>query len=133
MAKNVIPPDSYARMAKEFTKVKKMGVSQFIQWMTSIFQSGHDDGWNKCVDAVMTAGEHFMVDNEIEVEVVNESDLLTLDDVRDAMLSVKGIGVRRADMVIQRLMEGSNGENCDTVGGQTKTGIAPKVSSSING
>lgn len=104
MPKNIIPPDSYARMSKEFIKVKKMGVSQFIQWMTSIFQSGHDDGWNACVDAVMTAGEHFMVDNEIEVEVMNESDLLTLDDVRDAMLSVKGIGARRADMVIQRLM-----------------------------
>lgn len=104
MTKNVIPPDSYARMAKEFAKVKKMGVSQFIQWMTSIFQSGHDDGWNACVDAVMTAGEHFTVDNDTEVEVVNESDLLTLDDVWNAMLSVKGIGARRAGMVIQKLM-----------------------------
>lgn len=107
MTKNVIPPDSYARMTKEFTKVKKMGVSQFIQWMTSIFQSGHDDGWNACIDAVMTAGEHFTVDNDTEVEVVNESDLLTLDDVREAMLSVKGIGVRRADMVIQKLIKES--------------------------
>lgn len=106
MTKNVIPPDSYARMAKEFVKVKKMGVSQFIQWMASIFQSGHDDGWNACVDAIITAGEHFMVDNETEVEVVNESDLLTLDDVRNAMLSVKGIGARRTDMVIQILMGG---------------------------
>lgn len=106
MAKNMIPSDSYARMAKEFKKVKKMGLSQFIQWTTSIFQSGHDDGWNKCVDAVMTAGEHFMVDNETEVEVVNENDLLTLDDVRDAMLSIKGIGARRADMVIQKLIGG---------------------------
>ena len=104
MTKNVIPPDSYARMAKEFAKVKKMGVSQFIQWMTSIFQSGHDDGWNACVDAVMTAGEHFTVDNDTEVEVMNECDLLTLDDVRDAMLSVKGIGERRTNTVIQILM-----------------------------
>lgn len=103
MTKNVIPPDSYTRMSKEFVKVKKMGVSQFIQWMTSIFQSGHDDGWNACVDAVMTAGEHFTVDNDTEVEVVDECDLLTLDDVRDVMLSVKGIGTRRADAVINIL------------------------------
>lgn len=104
MTKNVIPPDSYVRMSKEFAKVKKMGVSQFIQWMTSIFQSGQDDGWNACVDAILTAGEHFTVDNDIEIEVVNESDLLTLDDVQDAMLSVKGIGSRRANMVIQKLI-----------------------------
>lgn len=133
MSKNTIPPEAYTRLSGEFKKVKKMGLSQFIQWTTSIFQSGHDEGWNKCVDTVMTTGEHFMVDNETEVEVVNENDLLTLDDVRDAMLSVKGIGARRADMVIQRLMEGSNGEDYDTMGSQTKTGIAPKVSSSIDG
>lgn len=103
MTKNMIPPDSYARMVKEFAKVKKMGVSQFIQWMASLFQSGHDDGWNACVDAILTAGEHFTVDNSTEIEVMDESDLLTLDDVRDAMLSVKGIGARRADIVINIL------------------------------
>lgn len=49
MPKNIIPPESYARLSKEFAKVKKMGVSQFIQWTTSIYQSGHDEGWILCV------------------------------------------------------------------------------------
>lgn len=108
MAKNVIPPEAYARLSEEFKKVKKMGLSQFIQWTTSIYQSGHDEGWNECVDAVMNAGEHFVVDGETEVEVMNEEDLLTLDDVRDAMLSVKGIGQKRSDLVIEKLTGGTN-------------------------
>ena len=104
----MIPPDSYARMQKEFAKVKKMSLSGFIDWITSIFQSGHDDGWNACLDTVTNAGEHFVVDGETEVEVMNGEDLLTLDDVMDAMLSVKGIGQRRADLVIEKLIGGKN-------------------------
>lgn len=106
MSKNIIPPDSYMRMQKEFKNVKKMNVSQFIQWITSIFQSGYDNGWNACVDTIMSAGEHFTVDGDTEVEVMDGDDLLTLDDVRDAMLSVKGIGVKRADAVIDLLLGG---------------------------
>lgn len=105
MAKTIIPAAIYTDLASEFRTLKKKSLSGFIQWVNSIYRSGYDEGWKACKDKYMDTKGGIVVDESLDVEIWNEEDMLTLDDVLEAMLAVKGIGSRRADLVIQKLSE----------------------------
>lgn len=109
MAKTIIPAALYMNLASEFKALKKKNLSGFIQWVTSIYQSGYDEGWKACKTKYMDTKGGIVVDESLDVEIWEEDDMLTLDDVSEAMLAVKGIGPRRAAMVIEKLSEDSHG------------------------
>lgn len=92
-----ISPETYKRMAMQHARLKSMKQGKFVQWACSFWQNAYHEG--------LVAAE-----GGSDVEVWDENDLLTLDDVRDAMLKVKGIGARRADAVIELLMENERKE-----------------------
>lgn len=122
MAKTIIPAALYANLANEFKTLKKRNLSGFIQWVNSIYGSGYEEGWKACKDKYMDTKGGIVVDESLDVEIWNEEDLLTLDDVLEAMLAVKGIGSRRAAMVIEKLSENSCGP-INTVKGVRDTDI----------
>ena len=97
-----ISPDTYKRMAAQHVRLKSMKQGQFIQWACSFWQNAYNEGFadgkSKGID----------IPEDIEVEIWNEEDLLTLDDVFNAMLSIKGIGIKRATAVIELLQNFEN-------------------------
>jgi len=109
MAKTIIPAALYANLANEFKTLKKRSLSGFIQWVNSIYGSGYDEGWKACKDKYMDTKGGIVVDESLDVEIWDAEDILTLDDVLEAMLTVKGIGPRRAAMVIEKLSKDSRG------------------------
>ena len=109
MAKTMIPAAIYADLASEFRNLKKKNLSGFIQWVDSIYRSGYNDGWNACRSKYLDTKGGIVVDESLDVEIWEEGDLLTLDDVQDALLAIKGIGSKRAAMVIEKLSENSHG------------------------
>ena len=68
-----------------FKKVQKMSLNQFNRWAESVYKHGVQDG----IDF-------------IEEETVAE---LTEDDLYNILLSVKGIGQKRADEVMRRILK----------------------------
>lgn len=105
MTKTIIPAAIYTDLASEFRALKKKSLSGFIQWVNSVYGSGYDEGWKACKDKYMDTKGGIVVDESLDVEIWNEEDMLTLDDVLEAMLAVKGIGSKRANLVIQKLSE----------------------------
>lgn len=105
MAKTIIPAAIYMDLASEFRTLKKKSLSGFIQWVNSVYGSGYDEGWKACTNKYMDTKGGIVVDERLDVEIWNEEDMLTLDDVLEAMLTVKGIGSKRANLVIQKLSE----------------------------
>ena len=109
MKKIEIDPQKYRDLGRDFCKVKKLGLSQFIRWVASIYQSGYDDGWNGAMDSYKETNGGIAIDESVEAEVI-DSDLLM-----EILLSVKGIGKKRAQEVIDKICKGWNdsGQGCD--------------------
>ena len=105
----MIPAALYTDLASEFKALKKKSLSGFIQWVNSIYGSGYNEGWKACKDKYMDTKGGIVVDESLDVEIWREEDLLTLDDVLEAMLAVKGIGSKRAALVIEKLSEDCGG------------------------
>ena len=116
MAKTMIPAAIYTDLASEFRALKKKSLSGFIQWVNSVYGSGYNEGWKACKDKYMDTKGGIVVDESLDVEIWNEEDMLTLDDVLEAMLAIKGIGPRRAALVIEKLLENSRGPISTTKG-----------------
>ncbi len=116
-----IPPDVYKRMALQHTRLKTMKQGQFVQWACRFWQEAYDEGFAEAEQKYTQHGVN--VSEDVEAEVWDEDDLLTLDDVRSAMLSVKGIGSRRADAAIKILLKRmEENEGCIPMAGAEKTG-----------
>ncbi len=103
MPKTTIPSDTYTDFLKDFKLVKSLNLTGFIKWVRSIHESGYYDGWCECIDRMKDARGKVNLDDEIELMV------LEVDDLRETMLSVKGIGVRRVEEVIEKLTGDSVG------------------------
>lgn len=99
-----MPASFYASMGPQQEKLKRMKRGEFTKWMTSLYSSAYDDGWNACVDA-FNAGQqngNIIVPEDVEAEVFDA------DALMDVLLSVKGIGRRRAEEVIRRIADAEN-------------------------
>ena len=117
-----ISPEVYKHMAAQHARLKTMKQGQFVQWACHFWQNAYDEGFT---EAEQKYAEHGInVSDGVDVEVWDEEDLLTLDDVWDAMLSVKGIGLRRAKEVIKLLLKKDKGgdDECDAVGDKAQAG-----------
>lgn len=68
----------------QFQQIKKMPLNMFNVWATEIYKSGLEDGINQ----------------QPEYDAV-----LSEDDLRDILLSVKGIGEKRAEIIIRRIFD----------------------------
>lgn len=88
-------PEEYAEAGREFKKVKNMSQSSFLAWLTRYYQRAYRDGWTQAMDA----NGGVVVAEGVEANVMDPGEL------REALLSVRGIGKKRADAIIARLNE----------------------------
>ncbi len=105
MSKVTIPTDSYKQFQGDFRKVKAMSLNNFILWVRSIHKTAYDEGWNEAVDAFKNARGKVNINNEVDAVVLDAEDLLKI------LLSVKGIGERRAQEVMEKVTGKSHEED----------------------
>lgn len=77
----------------DFDRIKKMSLNDFRRWTKSVYESGFADGLDD-------------VGRDASVSISD-------DQLLDIILSVKGIGRRRAEEVVQKIlsMEGMDDES----------------------
>lgn len=101
MPKMTIPPQTYKNFAAQQVKIKNMKPSQFVQWAHSFYGNAYRDGYDKGFN---DAQEKFS-QNGINVSEDVDVEILDIDSIRDILLSVRGIGEKRAEEVIGKLVE----------------------------
>ena len=99
-----ISPEKYRQFCKDFNKVKGYSVARFIQWVNAVYQSGYDDGWNDAMDSYKETDGGIAVDESVDAYV------LDADTLYDVLMSVKGIGEKRARIAIDRICNMSGKE-----------------------
>lgn len=99
MPKVEMSAELYRRFAKQHQIIKSMKQAQFVTWAHSFYGNAYNDGYGAGFDA---AKSKFTQDG-INVSEDVEAEVFDLDMVREILLSVKGIGEKRADQVIEKI------------------------------
>lgn len=92
-----IPPETYKRMAGQHSRLKAMKQGQFVQWACAFWQNAYDEGFSEAEKKYTQDGINISEDIDAKV--------LTVEDLKEILLSVKGIGEKRADLVIRKIEE----------------------------
>ena len=90
-----ISPETYERMAAQHVRLKSMKQGQFVQWAVSFWQEAYNEGFSEAEKKYTQDGIN--VSEDIDAQV------LDLDGLREILLSVKGIGQKRAEQVLQKI------------------------------
>ena len=85
-----ISPETYKNMAAQHVRLKSMKQGQFVQWAVSFWQEAYNEGFEE-------AEKKYTVSEDIDAQV------LDMDGLREILLSVKGIGEKRADQVLKKI------------------------------
>ncbi len=97
--KRQLDPDTYKKFAEQHTFIKQMATGQFVQWAHKFYNNAYNDGEKAALEEIRSAPGAPVFSQEQEAKVYE------MDDIRQILLSVKGIGPRRAEEVI-RILEG---------------------------
>lgn len=92
---NTIPPETYKNMAAQHVRLKSMKQGQFVRWACSFWQSAYDEGFEEA--------EKKYTQDGINVSENIDAQVLDMDGLREILLSVKGIGEKRAEQVLQKI------------------------------
>lgn len=90
-----IPPETYKNMAQQHKRLKSMKQGQFVQWACRFWQEAYNEGF--------TEAERKYTQNGVNVSADVEAEVLTKDKLMDILLSVKGIGQKRDEQVLERI------------------------------
>ena len=90
-----IPPETYKNMAAQHVRLKSMKQGQFVRWAVSFWQEAYNEGFSEAEKKYTQDGIN--VSEDIDAQV------LDMDGLREILLSVKGIGEKRADQVLQKI------------------------------
>ena len=107
MAALKIPPETYKRFSIYYKRLKSKGLADFVSWMVKFWEDTHNEGYDKgFADAEKSyTQEGVAVSEDVDAEI------LDVDRLREILLSVKGIGERRADEAIRKITGECNEEN----------------------
>lgn len=90
-----ISPETYERMASQHVRLKSMKQGQFVRWICSFWQNAYNEGFSEAEKKYSHDG--ISISEDIDAKV------LTIEELKEILLSVKGIGEKRADQVLQKI------------------------------
>lgn len=90
-----ISPETYERMASQHVRLKSMKQGQFVRWICSFWQNAYNEGFSEAEQKYSHDG--ISISEDIDAKV------LTIEELKEILLSVKGIGEKRADQVLQKI------------------------------
>ena len=85
------------QFGRDFSRVKGYSLSRFLKWVSVVYQTGYDDGWNEAMDSYMETDGGIAIDESVDAEIFDT------DAIMEILLSVKGIGEKRAAAVIEKI------------------------------
>lgn len=97
MSKREISPETYKNMAMQHVRLKSMKQGEFVRWACAFWQNAYDEGFSEA--------ERKYTQDGISVSEDIDATILTVENLREILLSVKGIGEKRADQVLQKIGE----------------------------
>ena len=99
-----ISPDKYAKLMKDFKTIKSMKPSQFIQWVNSFYKQAYNQGRDDAFAEMVNCKDNIILPEDVEASVYTDEEMLEL------ILSVKGIGINRANQLIELILRGNQNE-----------------------
>ena len=99
-----ISPDKYAKLMKDFKTIKSMKPSQFIQWVNSFYKQAYNQGRDDAFAEMVNCKDNIILPEDVEASVYTDEEMLEL------ILSVKGIGINRANKLIELILRGNQNE-----------------------
>ena len=99
-----ISPDKYAKLMKDFKTIKSMKPSQFIQWVNSFYKQAYNQGRDDAFAEMVNCKDNIILPEDVEASVYTDEEMLEL------ILSVKGIGINRANQLIELILRGNKNE-----------------------
>ena len=99
-----ISSDKYAKLMKDFKTIKSMKPSQFIQWTNSFYKMAYNQGRDDAFVEMVNCKDNIILPEDVEASVYTDEEMLEL------ILSVKGIGINRANQLIELILRGNQDE-----------------------
>lgn len=85
----------------------KMSFNEFNRWLIEFYMSAYDDGAEECANKIQR-GEIVLDNVESETLSLEPEDCvsaLSVEDLKSLLLSVNGIGEKRADTIMERILQ----------------------------
>ena len=99
MSRNLTPQE-YQRMIALHKVIKKMSASEFVQWANRYYELAYNDGRDSTYKEIADNKDSIIVPDYVEAEIYEEDEVITMEQLIDILLSVKGIGIKRVNEVI---------------------------------
>lgn len=95
-----LSPQEYKRMIALHKVVRKMSVSEFIIWANEYYELAYNDGRDSTYKELADNKDSIIVPDYIDVEIYEENEVLNMEQLTDILLSIKGIGIKRVNNII---------------------------------
>ena len=95
-----LTPQEYQRMIGLHKVIKKMSASEFVTWANKYYMLAYNDGRDSTYKEIADNKESIIVPDYVEAEFYEEDEVINMEQLMDILLSVKGIGIVRANKVI---------------------------------
>ena len=95
-----LSPQEYKRMIGLHKVVRKMSVSEFIIWANEYYELAYNDGRDSTYKELADNKDSIIVPDYIDAEIYEENEVLNMEQLIDILLSIKGIGIKRVNNII---------------------------------
>ena len=95
-----LSPQEYQRMIALHKVVRKMSASEFIIWANEYYELAYNDGRDSTYKELADNKDSIIVPDYIDAEIYEENEVLNMEQLIDILLSIKGIGIKRVNNII---------------------------------
>ena len=95
-----LSPQEYQRMIGLHKIIKKMSSSEFVIWANRYYELAYNDGRDSTYKELADNKDSIIVPDYVDAEIYEEDEVLDMEQLMDILLSINGIGIKRANKVI---------------------------------
>ena len=95
-----LSPQEYQRMIGLHKIIKKMSASEFVVWANEYYELAYNDGRDSTYKELADNKDSIIVPDYIDAVIYEENEVLNMEQLIDILLSIKGIGIKRVNNII---------------------------------
>ena len=77
-----------------------MSSSEFVMWANRYYELAYNDGRDSTYKELADNKDSIIVPDYVDAEIYEEDEVLDMEQLMDILLSINGIGIKRANKVI---------------------------------
>ena len=77
-----------------------MSSSEFVIWANRYYELAYNDGRDSTYKELADNKDSIIVPDYVDAEIYEEDEVLDMEQLMDILLSINGIGIKRANKVI---------------------------------